>query len=101
MRKLDRYDIYDVFGYTYIMVINEFDDDYVSYSKAMASSKANIWYKAMDAKIQSMYSNGVWALMDPPEWIISIRYKWVYKKKISQNENVETFKTKLVAKGYT
>ena len=42
MRKLDRYDIYDVFGYTYIMVINEFDDDYVSYSKAMASSKANI-----------------------------------------------------------
>ena len=38
------------FGDTYIMVIDEFDNDHVSYSKAMACSKANLWQKAMDAE---------------------------------------------------
>ena len=42
MREPDRYDIYDVFGDTYIMVIDKFDDDHVFYLRAMASSKANL-----------------------------------------------------------
>ena len=42
MREPDRYDIYDVFGDTYIIVIDEFDDDHVSYSKTIASSEANL-----------------------------------------------------------
>ena len=32
------------------MVIDEFSDDHVSYSKAMACSEANLWQKAMDAE---------------------------------------------------
>ena len=55
----------------------------------------------MDAEIQSMYSNGVWTLVDPLEGIKPIGCKWVYKKKRGPDGNVETFKARLVAKGYT
>ena len=59
VREPERYGMYNVFGHTYTVIIDEFDDDPASYSKVMASSEANIWQKTMDAKIQSMYSNGI------------------------------------------
>ena len=48
-----------------------------------------------------MYSNGVWILVDPLEGIKPIGCKWVYKKKRGPDRNVETFKARLVPKGYT
>ena len=48
-----------------------------------------------------MHSNQVWTLVDPPEGIIPIRYKWIFKKKIDADGNVEIFKARLVAKGYS
>ena len=48
-----------------------------------------------------MYSNSIWILIDLLEGIKFIGCKWVYKKKRGPNENVETFKATLVAKGYT
>ena len=75
VREPERYGMYNAFGHTYTAVIDEFDDDPTSYSKAMASSEANLWQKAMDAEIQSMYSNGVWTLVDPPERIKPIGCK--------------------------
>ena len=101
VREPERYGMYNAFGRTYTTVIDEFDDDPASYSKAMASSVVNLWQKDMDAEIQSMYSNGVWTLVDPPEGIKPIGCKWVYKKKRGPDGNVETFKARLVAKGYT
>ena len=38
--------------------------------------------------------------MDPPEGIVHIGYKWIYKRKIGLNGKVQTFKTTLVVKGY-
>ena len=59
LREPERYRMYNAFGHTYIVVIDEFDDDPAFYSKAMANSEGNLWQKAMDAEIQSMYSNDV------------------------------------------
>ena len=50
--------------------------------------------------MESMYSNKVWNLMDPPKVIVPIRCKWIYKRKIEVDEKVETYKARLVAKGY-
>ena len=55
----------------------------------------------MDIKIESLYSNGIWNLIDLLEGIKPTGCKWVYKKKRGPNENVETFKVRLVAKCYT
>ena len=40
--------------------------------------------------------------MDPPEGIVPIGCKWIYKiKKIGANDKIETYKAKLVAKNYS
>ena len=53
----------------------------------------------MKYDMQYMYSNQVWDLMEPPEWIKPIGYKWMYKKKRGTDDKVETFKARIVAKG--
>ena len=45
----------------------------------MNSSK---WLKAMRIEMDSMYANQVWTLVDPPEGIIPIGCKWIFKRKI-------------------
>ena len=39
--------------------------------------------------------------MDPPEDIIPIGCKWIYKKNIGTDSKVETYKARFVAKGYS
>ena len=48
-----------------------------------------------------MHSNQVWTLIDPPEGIVPIGCKWIFKRKIGADGNVETFKARLVAKDYS
>ena len=81
VRKLKRYGMYSTFEHTYTVIIDEFDNDPTSYLKAMTSSEANRWQKAIDVEVQSMYSNDIWTLVDPSEEIKPIGCKWVYKKK--------------------
>ena len=51
--------------------------------------------------MESMYSNFVWELIDPPEDVRPIGCKWIFKRKRGIYGKVETFKARLVAKGYT
>ena len=41
---------------------------------------ADLWQKVMKSEMQSMYSNQVWDLIEPPEGIKPIGCKWIYKK---------------------
>ena len=45
VKEPKRYGMYNAFEYTYIVVIDEFNDDPTSYSKAMASSQENLRQK--------------------------------------------------------
>ncbi|PKI39342.1 hypothetical protein CRG98_040208, partial [Punica granatum] len=54
----------------------------------------------MKSEIDSMSENQVWDLVDPPEGIVPIGNKWIFKRKIGADGKVETYKTRLVAKGY-
>ena len=54
----------------------------------------------MKSKMDSMYTNQVWTLVDPPEEIKPIGCKWIFKKKTKTEGNVITYKARLVAKGY-
>ena len=47
--------------------------------------------KAMESELESMYSNKIWNLVDPPEGIKVIGCKWVYKRKRGIDRKVETF----------
>ena len=50
---------------------------------------------------KSMSSNDVWDLVDIPNGVKPVGCKWVYKTKRDSKGNVERFKTRLVAKGFT
>ena len=76
------------------------DDDPVTYSEAVKSRDSDKWLGAMKSEMDSMYSNQVWTLVDPPEGINPIGCKWVFKKKIGADGQVETYKARLVAKGF-
>ena len=51
--------------------------------------------------MESMYSNHVWKLVEPPTNVKSISCKWVYKTKKGPGGPIETFKARLVAKEFT
>ena len=54
----------------------------------------------MNSEMDSMYENQVWTLVDPPEGVIPIGCKWVFKRKADMEGNLTTYKARLVAKGY-
>ena len=76
-------------------------DEPSSYDGAMASPEAAKWQEAMDSEIKSMYDNHVWNLVDHTPGRKTVGCKWIFKKKTDMNGNVHTFKSRLVAKGYT
>ena len=55
----------------------------------------------MKSEIDSMYSNQIQTLVDPPQGIVPIGCKWIYKKKIGADSKVETYKARLMTKGYS
>ena len=72
----------------------------MTYSKSIKSKDSNKWLSAMESEMDSIYSNQVWTLVDPPEGINPIGCKWVFKKKIGADGRVETYKARLVAKDF-
>ena len=54
----------------------------------------------MKSELDSMYSNQVWDLVKAPNSSKPLGCKWVYKRKRGVDGMVETFKVRLVAKGY-
>ena len=55
----------------------------------------------MKSEIDLMRSNQVWTLVDLPEGIVPIGCKWIYKRRIGADGKVETYKARLMAKGYS
>ena len=72
----------------------------VTYNEAVNDSNSKKWREAVDSEIQSMYQNQVWYLVDPSKGIVPIGYKWIFKKKIGADGQIDTFKARLVVKGY-
>ena len=77
------------------------EEDPLTYKDAMVDCDKEQWQEAMNQEMESMYSNSVWELVDPPEEVRPIGCKWIYKRKRGADGKVETFKARLVAKGYT
>ena len=71
------------------------NDEPTTYEESLNSSESDQWLKAMKSKMDSMYINQVWTLVDPPEG-----WKWIFKKKTDMEGNVITYKARLMAKGY-
>ncbi|RVW80008.1 Retrovirus-related Pol polyprotein from transposon TNT 1-94 [Vitis vinifera] len=84
---------------------HEFDmgleDDPISVSQVKQSSNSEKWIKAMKNEMKSMKDNGVWDLVELPEGVKPIGYKWIFKTKRDSKGNIVRYKARLVAKGFT
>ena len=47
-----------------------------------------------------LFRSDVWTLVDPPEGVKPIGCKWIFKRKRGADGKVETYKVRLVVKGY-
>ncbi|GJW43327.1 putative retrotransposon ty1-copia subclass protein [Tanacetum coccineum] len=72
-----------------------------NYKDALLDLESNKWLDAMNVEMQSMKDNQVWRLVDLPPNGKTIGSKWLFKKKTNMDGNVHTYKSRLIAKGYT
>ena len=67
------------------------EDEPKTYQKAIKGLDSEKWLQAMRSKMEFVYINQVWTLVDPPKGIKPIKHKWIFKKKIDMDGNVQTF----------
>ena len=69
---------------------HEIDPTY--YDEAISDMDTHLSQKAMEAELESMHFNQVWELVEAPEEIKPIWYKWVYKGNGGADAKIETLK---------
>ena len=57
---------YTLLGESFDRIPDELDTDPCNYDEALKDKNAELWKKVMKSEMQSMYSNQVWDLMEPP-----------------------------------
>lgn len=69
--------------------------------EAMSSPNAKEWKEAADLEYESLLENDTWDLVDLPKDRKAVGSKWVFKVKHHSDGQVERYKCRLVAKGYS
>nr|GEU95626.1 retrotransposon protein, putative, Ty1-copia subclass [Tanacetum cinerariifolium] len=72
-----------------------------NYKAALLDPEFEKWLNAMNVEIQSMKDNEVWVLVELPPNGKTVGSKWIFKKKTDMDGIVQTYKARLVEKGYT
>ena len=67
--------------------------------QAMKSEQSEEWKRAEEEELQAMERNQTWTEVKIPENVKPIPCKWVYKVKMTENNDIERFKARLVARG--
>ncbi|KAL0386294.1 UNVERIFIED_CONTAM: hypothetical protein Sradi_3023700 [Sesamum radiatum] len=58
----------------------------------MSDIDSDKWLEAMKSEMDSMGSNEVWTLVDPPKGVRPVGCKWVYKRKLGADREVTAFR---------
>lgn len=69
--------------------------------EAMESDESIHWKKAMDAEMLSHQKNQTWELTELPQKCKAIAGKWVFKRKMKSNGEIDRHKARFVAKGFS
>ncbi|KAK4406499.1 Retrovirus-related Pol polyprotein from transposon RE2 [Sesamum angolense] len=87
--------------YRFVGLISQLDNDLKTYGEAMSDIDSDKWPEAMKLETDSMGSNQVWTLVDPPKGVKPVGCEGVYKCMFRADGEVTTFKARLMKKGYT
>jgi hypothetical protein len=67
----------------------------------LKSDEKDKWLDAMENEIKSLKEHGVWDLVKLPEGRKTVGCKWIFKVKQDADGNVERYKARLVAQGFS
>jgi len=65
------------------------------------ASKLDCWKVTMQNELSALDKTGTWEIVDLPDNIKPIGYRWIYKIRHYVDGSIERYKARLVAKGYT
>jgi hypothetical protein len=96
-RRSAIFDDYEV----YVSEEIQMEGDPTYFEEAMRSAHSSKWFDAIEDEMRSMSVNKVWDLEEILKGAKTVDCKWVYKTKCDSNGNIERFKARIVAKGFT
>ncbi|CAI7851520.1 unnamed protein product [Closterium sp. NIES-53] len=101
--KLDGYSLVaeDDEGGGDAMCLEAYTDTPSTYQGAMSSAEAAEWERALQEEYDSLMVNDVYELVPMPPGAYLVGSRWVFKKKLGPNGEMERYKARLVAQGYT
>jgi Reverse transcriptase (RNA-dependent DNA polymerase) len=73
------------------------DAENITFEEASRDEK---WRRAMDEEINVIEKNEIWELTELPKGQKVIGVKWVFKKNMNPQDEIEMYKARLVVKGY-
>ena len=72
------------------------EQDPTSVQETLTRSDKEEWRKVMEKEIDSLHSNNVWVLVKPPPNQKVVGSKWVFKRKVNADGEIERYKAHLV-----
>ena len=72
-----------------------------SAQEALQGEHKERWQQAMDSEMASLRENGVYELVDRPKGKKVVKSKWVFRVKTNEKGEIEKYKARVVAKGYS
>jgi hypothetical protein len=82
-------------------VLTSNDEDPKLVEDAVESIEGKLWKDTMVEEMESFHKNDTWDLLELPSGINIVGSKWVFKNKMNIVGQVEKFKARPVAKGYS
>ena len=77
------------------------NEDQQSVKEALGGNNSEKWKETLDAEYSSLISNETWELVPPPKDANVVGSKWVLKVKRDADGNINRYKARLVAQGYS
>lgn len=83
------------------LTTHEATEDPQSFKEAMDGEEKKEWLEAMQEEMDSMYRNKVWKLVKRPADKNIVSCKWVFRTKRKPNGDIERYRARLVARGFS
>ena len=76
-------------------------DDPATMKEVLDRPDAEQWKESIGIELASIIQKGVWQIVERPRDTNIVKSKWVFKVKRHQSGNIDKYRSRLVAKGYS
>lgn len=88
-------------NYCYTVTQADAIPDPITLEEALSMPDGNYWQEAIDEELGNLERNGTWEIVPRPRDQGVVKCKWIFRKKYDENGNLQRYKARLVACGYS